>query len=264
MPPQQQQPQQFDPQQLMSAISTLKDDLVKEMDTRFAAYDEKFGKVDGIEEVLSKAQQAQEAERQRQEQQRQMQQQAQGYQPKSYEQIKNDAVNEAYNRIRQEDKDAQTKAEREQQLRAQEEAELDAELQRDLDSLRKSGYLPAIGNPHDPNDPGKFAEDELISRAAALETPNIAEVANELAARHNNNEYWDVRTHSYKSAENILTPLPGKTAPVGDSSVNSPSASFQGPTVKEIRELSLQELAQLPMIRGYGPMPTTSSTNLPF
>ena len=59
---------------VLAAITGLKTDIVKEMDTRFASYDERFGKVDTVADILTEAQKNQEAEIEARKQQQQQNQ----------------------------------------------------------------------------------------------------------------------------------------------------------------------------------------------
>lgn len=254
------QAQPFDPRQITSAIEGLKTDIVKEMDNRFAAYDKRFDTVDHVSNVLTEAQKAQQQAMER----ARMNQPQQQYQPKSYEQIRQDAMNDAVKEMERRQKEADQRFEADRQREANEAAELDRQLQSDIDALRRSGYLPPIGNPNDPNDAGKFAEDELVSRAATMETPAIDQVALELAERHRNNQYWDIRTKSYKSADAIMHPLAGKTAPVGNSSMTAPTNTFQGPTAAELRTMTMDQLSELAKTRGYGPVPISAQQSTPY
>ncbi len=247
-------PSNFDPSQLLTAISGLKDDIVKEMDSRFATYDEKLASVDRIDNILSEAQKAQAEELERRKQAAETRKRAE-YKPETAEQLRRDAAEDAYQRMVREQEQARLEQDRQQQIATQEEAELDQQLDRDIHALRKAGYLPEVVNPNDPNDPGRFAEDELLARAAELETPKLDEVARELSSHHRNNEYYDLRTRSYKSSENILIPLAGKTAPVGNSSISTGSPSFAGPTSAELRNMDFGQLAELAKNRGAGPLP---------
>jgi DNA segregation ATPase FtsK/SpoIIIE-like protein len=251
----------FDPNQLLTAISGLKEDLVKEMDTRFASYDEKLSKVDDVSNILTEAQKAQQEEIKR----RQAAQQAQNpYAPQTYQQIRDDAVKLAMEEMKREQAAERAKQRREQEQMTQEERELDEQLDRDMDSLERAGYLPKRSNPNDYNDPGETARRELLSRAAYLETPNLAAIADELTQMHRNNVIWSAEKKSWESAENTLHPLPGKYAPVGNSSTTSGSPSFSGPTARELRTMSMSQLAAMAPQRGYGPAPATSSAELGF
>lgn len=252
------QPVPQDNSALLNAIKELGTSLRTDIDSRFTEYDKRFEQVDRIDGILTEAQKAQAEEQERLRQQREARQR-QEYKPQSAEQLRRDAAEDAYQRIQREQAEEKARHDREASIATQEEQELDAQLDRDIAALRRAGYLPEVINSNDPNDPGRFAEDELLARAAQLETPMLSAVADELAFHHRNNEYYDIRTRSYKSAENILHPLAGKTAPVGNSSVNSGSPSFSGPTAAELRNMSMRELSELAKTRGYGPAPTVST-----
>lgn len=265
MPPAQQPPAAsgLTADQLKDAVGSLKEDIVKEMDTRFATYEDKFGKVDQISEILTSAQKAQQEELERQRQLKQQQEQSQ-YTPKSWDQVRQDAANDAYERMKQEQEAERQKQERERQIQTQEERDLDAQLDKDLATLERSGYLPPVHNANDYNDPGVTARRELLSRAAFLETPNLGAVADDLTMAHRANQIWNAEKKTWESAENTLHPLPGKFAPVGNSSINTPTSAFQGPSAAELRNMSMDQLVALAQQRGYGPVPTTSNSPTGF
>jgi hypothetical protein len=207
---------------------------------------------------LTEAQKNQQEAIEREKQRQAAAAQAQGYQPKSYEQIRQDAANDAYQRMKKEQDEAQAQREREQQLQTQEERDLDAQLEKDMAALERSGYLPPQSNPNDYNDPGVAARRELLSRAAYLETPALDKIADELTMAHRSNQMWNPERKSWESAENSVHPLPGKFAPVGNSSTSSPSSNFRGPTAAELRTMDMGSLAQLAEQRGRGPIPVSA------
>jgi hypothetical protein len=247
--------------ELLTAISGLKDDLTKELDTRFAAYDEKLGKVEHVDDILTEARKNQEAEIAAR---REAQQRAEGYKPTTYQQIRDDAVKIALDQMKADQKKEQDKINREQDKMSAEERELDQQLDQDMNKLEKVGYLPPQYNEHDYNDPGVAARRELLSYAAYLETPNLGAVADTLASLHRSDERWDPDKRAIVSANDYMLPLPGKNAPVGNSSVTSGNTPFSGPTAHELRTMSMSQLSELPKTRGYGPTPVASSSETGF
>ena len=133
-----------------------------------------------------------------------------------------------------------------------------------METLERAGYLPTRNNPNDYNDPGVIARRELLSRAAYLETPALDKIADELTMAHRNNQIWNPERKTWDSAEGTMHPLPGKYAPVGNSSTTSPTSNFKGPSSAELRNMSFSQLAELAPQRGFGPVPVTSDTNTGF
>lgn len=265
MPPAQ-QPQMYPTAQnndaVMAAIQSLKADITSEIDTRLQAqqqaFEERLKPVDTISQTLEEARKAQ-AEAQ----QRQQQQDPQVYQPKSWEQIRQDAANDAYERMKQEQTQREQQEQRTRELSAQEEAELEGDIDRQLSQLEKNGYLPPVGNPNDFNDPGVATRRELLQYAKYTGSPELIPLADSLAQLHKNNMVFDAQTQSFKDATGTTTPLPGKFAPVGNSSTHGPSG-FSGPTQAEIHNMSMDELTQLATVRGYGPVPQTAYNETGF
>lgn len=248
-----QQPQSNDA--ILQAINSMKADLQKtfseQLEAQKTEFEDKFKAVDSINNTLEQARQAQlEAAH------RQAQQQQQGWTPKTWDEIPQ-LVDKRATEIAQktlEERDRQAQAEAQRQ--STEEAVLEADIDKSLQLLEQGGYLPAVSNPNDYNDPGVSARRELLGAAAYMGTPELDKVAKDLTVHHQNNMIFDPQTKSYVSAEGSLAPLPGKFAPVGNSSVNSPSA-FNGPTTRELRNMSMDDLAALADRRGYGPVPTS-------
>lgn len=247
---------------VMAAIQSLKTDITNEIDSRLQAqqeaFEERLKPVDSISQTLEEARKAQ-AEAQ----QRQQQQNSQTYQPKTWDQVRQDAANDAYERMRQEREQERQQEERTRQLTAQEEAELEGDIDRQLATLEKNGYLPPVGNPNDFNDPGVATRRELLQYAKYTGSPELVPLAESLSQLHKNNMVFDAQTQSFKDATGTTTPLPGKFAPVGNSSTNAPSG-WSGPSQAEIHNMSMDELTQLAQTRGYGPIPTTSYNETGF
>lgn len=262
MPPAQGQPLQGNNDAVLSAIQSLKTDITSEMDKRLqeqqAAFDERLKPVDGIQQTLEEARRNQQEALERQQQQQQGQ-----YAPKTWDQVRQDAANDAYERMKKEQETQRQQEQRSRELTVQEEAELEAGIDRQLAELERGGYLPHVGNPNDYNDPGVATRRELLAAASYMGTPELDKVADTLAQMHKNNLVFDARTKTYVDATGTVTPLPGKFAPVGNSSTNAPSG-WNGPSQAEIHNMSMDELTQLAQTRGYGPVPDTSHTETGF
>jgi multidrug efflux pump subunit AcrA (membrane-fusion protein) len=243
---------------VMAAIQGLKTDLEKSFNDRIEAQktelEERLKPIDDISDTLEKARQSQlEAAQRQQELQRQQQP---DYVPKTWEQVRQDAANDAYQRMDTERKQREQQQTAEAQRQVNEEAQMEAEIDRALQALEQNGYLPPVYNPNDFNDPGVAARRELLGAASHMGTPELDKVADTLTQMHRSNMLFDTQTKTYISAEGSLAPLPGKNAPVGNSSTSSPSR-FNGPTTRELRNASMDDLISLAEQRGYGPVPTS-------
>lgn len=241
---------------LLQSINDMKAEMQKTITDQQTAlkseFDERFKTVDTISETLERARQAQIA----QQQQQQQTQQPQGWIPKTWDEIPK-LVESKAQEIAQKTLEARDKqADAEAQRRAAEEQALEADIDKSLQLLEQSGYLPQVGNPNDYNDPGVAARRELLGAASHMGTPELDKVADTLTQLHRQNLLFDPQTKSYVSAEGRLAPLPGKFAPVGNSSLSSPS-QFNGPSARELRNMSMDDLTALAERRGYGPTPTS-------
>lgn len=246
-------PQTLQPQDnaaVLAAINALKTDLQKDfserLDSQKSEFEEKFKAVDNISQTLEQARQAQVAAQQRQQQQ--------GWAPKSWDEIPQLVEQKASEIASKTLEERDRKQQADEQRRQAEEATLEADIDKSLELLEKSGYLPQIGNPNDYNDPGVSARRELLGAASFMGTPELDKVAETLTQLHRQNLVFNPQTKSYDTADNSLAPLPGKFAPVGNSSVSSPSM-FNGPSARELRNMSMDDLVQLAERRGYGPAP---------
>jgi len=250
------QPQAGDGNAVMAAIASLKTDLEKSFNDRLAAVtadlDTRLQPVTEIQQTLEQARKNQLEVQQRQEAANRP-----GWKPTTWDDIPKLVDERAQEIAKKTLADRDQTALRQQQDREREEAELEAQLDRSLASLEQSGYLPKIGNPNDRNDPGVAARRELMSAAETMRTMELDRVADTLTQMHRNNMIFDSATKSYISAENSLAPLPGKYAPVGNSSVSSPNTSFATPSTRDIRNSSMDDLIALAERRGYGPVPTS-------
>jgi multidrug efflux pump subunit AcrA (membrane-fusion protein) len=240
---------------VMAAIASLKTDLSKEfsdrLDAQKAELEERIKPIDTISETLTKAQQAQ-----REAAERQQQREQPGWTPKTWEEVQQMADARAAEQAKKIIEDRDQKAQTEAQRTANDEAQMEAEIDRSLQALEQSGYLPAVYNPNDYNDPGVAARRELLGAASHMGTPELDKVADTLTQLHRQNMLFDPQTKSYISAEGTLAPLPGKFAPVGNSSTSSPSR-FNAPSSRELRNSSMDDLIALAEQRGYGPVPTS-------
>lgn len=253
MPPDPNNPQNNDA--ILAAIAALKTDITTDvqarLDAQTAAMEDRLKPVDTISQTLEDARKAQlEA------QQRQHQQQQPGWQPKTWEEVQQMADQRAAEISKRTLEERDNRAKQEADRRASDERNLEAEIDRSLAALEQSGYLPPVGNPNDSNDPGVAARRELMGAASHMGTPELDKVADTLTTMHRNNMLFDTQTKSYISAENSMAPLPGKYAPVGNSSTSSPSR-FAGPTTRDLRNSSMDDLIALAEQRGYGPVPTS-------
>lgn len=261
MPPAQGQPQYMQPQgndQVLQAIQALRTDITAEMDKRFqeqqSTLEERFKPVEEIQGTLEQARKNQEEAQERLYQQ---QQQQNPWQPKTWDDVIQRGSDLAYQRMEKERQDRESQEERTRQLTVQEEAEYEADLDRQLSELEKGGYLSPVGNANDFNDRGNSERRELLAAAAHMGTPDLKVVADNLSEHHKHNVFFDAETKTYKDATGTLTPLPGKYAPVGNSSGNSFSG-WSGPTQTQIHNMSMDELVSLSEMQGGGPVPTTT------
>lgn len=262
MPPVQGQPQPQNNDAVLQAIQSLRGDITAEMDKRFqeqqSTLEERFKPVNDIQQTLEEARKNQQELVQRQQQQQQG-----NWQPKSWDEVVQKGAETAYERMERERQEREQTATRERELTAREEAELEADIDRQLSVLEQNGYLPKVSNPNDYNDPGVATRRELLGAASYMGTPELDKVANTLTEMHKNNLVFDVQTKTYKDATGTVTPLPGKFAPVGNSSTHAPSG-WSGPSAGEIHNMNMDELTQLAQMRGYGPVPTSTMNETGF
>lgn len=239
---------------VLAAIENLKKDITSEFEQRLtdqqAAFDERFQPVDEMSQILREAR-----ENQIKAQQQQAPQSQQGWQPKSWDEIPQ-MIDTRAQEIAKKTLEDRDRAENQRiQSQSREEQELEAQIDRQLSELERSGYLPPVSNPNDYNDPGVATRRELLAAASHMGTPELDKVAGTLAEMHKNNIAFDASTKSYVNVAGTLTPLPGKFAPVGNGSQNSPSAS-SGPSYRDIHEArDLDSVMALAEQRGYGPLP---------
>lgn len=249
-------PAPTDNNSVMAAIQSLKTDLDKSISDKLAAVttdlDARLKPVEDMQQTLEQARKNQLEIQRRQEAANQP-----GWKPTSWDDIPKLVDERAQEIARKTLESREQEAQRRQETRDREEAELEAQLDRSLDQLEQVGYLPKINNPNDYNDPGVAARRELMSAAETMGTMELDKVADNLSQMHRNNIVFDPRTKTYVSAEGTLAPLPGKYAPVGNSSVTSPSSSFTPPTVRELRNSSMDDLIAAAERRGFGPVPTS-------
>lgn len=264
MPPTGQPSAPADNSAILAAIETLKTDIIGEVDKRFvdqgAALEERFKPVDEIQQTLEQARQNQiEVERRRQAANPQP-----TWVPKSWDEIPAMVQSEA-SRIAKETIDARDKAEETARNRqSNEERELEKQIDDQLIKLERDGYLPPVSNPNDYNDPGVATRRELLGAASFMGTPELDKVAGTLAELHKRDIVFNSQTKSYDNAAGSLTPLPGKYAPVGNSSIRSPQTGG-GPSYKDIHEArDFDSLLSLAEQRGYGPVPTVSNSDTGF
>lgn len=117
----------------------------------------------------------------------------------------------------------------------------DAYIDQQINQLTSTGYLPAIANPADPNDPGRVAQQELFAYAISLGTDNLAAVAPTLYAHHQNGYYYDrnqnklVRRGSQTAAAQ---------APIAGASPSITAGNTVGPTMRDLATKDLHTLAQ--------------------
>lgn len=240
---------------VLAAIQAMKTDIDKTLTDRLEAQDnkfeDKFKTVDSINDTLEAARKAQLEATQRQQQAQQPQ-----WAPKTWDEIPK-MVDQRAEEIAKKALEARDNAERNKLDRqANEERQMEAEIDKSLQALEQSGYLPSVGNPNDYNDPGVAARRELLGAASHMGTPELDKVADTLTQLHRQDMLFDTKTKTYISADNSLAPLPGKFSPVGNSSTSSPSR-FNGPSARDLRNSSMDDLVALAEQRGYGPVPTS-------
>jgi hypothetical protein len=249
---------------VLAAIEALKTDIVSEVDKRFvdqgAALEERFKPVDEIQQTLEAARQNQiEAQRRQQAANPQPQ-----WVPKSWDEIpamiQTEAARIAKETIDARDQAAQTAATRQ----SNEERELESQIDSQLVALERGGYLPAVGNPNDYNDPGVATRRELLAAASHMGTPELDKVALTLAELHKQNIAFNPQTKTFDNVAGSLTPLPGKFAPVGNGSARAPQ-SGGGPSYGDIHAArDFDSLIALAEQRGYGPVPTSTNNDTGF
>lgn len=79
----------------------------------------------------------------------------------------------------------------------QQEQQANMAIDQTFNRLRLSGVLPPVGNPNDPNDPGKQAETELLAFTLAMggkSAEDMVYAAPTLIQRHQAGQYYDVKS----------------------------------------------------------------------
>lgn len=240
--------------QLTKMISDLQTNITTEIETRMSAQnaqiEDRLKPVTEIQQTLEQARQNQiEAQR------RQQQQNQPAWTPKSWDEIPQMIQTEAERIAKKtlDDRDAQARAIQDRENR--EEQELEAQIDRQIAALEQNGYIPRTVNPNDYNDPGVAAKRELLTYASYIGSPELSQVATQLAREHSRNQVWDSQTSSFKE-HNGLTPLPGKNAPVGMGGVNALGQPM-GPSYAQIHNArDLDSLVALSQQQGAGPLPS--------
>lgn len=250
-------PEQQNNEAVLAAINSLKAEFNQKFEEQQSTFEERLKPVEDIQQTLEQARQAQLASQQPQQPQT-------GWQPKTWDEIpqmiETKAGEIARKTLEERDKAAQTAAERQ----TNDERELEAQIDRQLSELEKSGYLPHINNPNDYNDPGVATRRELLAAASHMGTPELDKVAGTLAEMHKNDMVFNPQTKTYDTAKGTLTPLPGKFAPVGNSSQHAPG-SASGPSYDQIHNArDFDSLMALAEQQGYGPAPSVSNVDTGF
>lgn len=150
-----------------------------------------------------------------------------------------DVIDQKLGQINQQQTEAQKFAEEQEKNNQQ-------VIDNTLNDLRGAGYLPAVSNPFDANDPGKQAENELIGYAVSLGSTNLAEVAKELKFKHDSGLKYD-----YKSKQWLST---GQQQQAGPSMFGElpQTPDAQAPNFAAQQPLQAQGYPQ-PIAQPYGP-----------
>ena len=117
----------------------------------------------------------------------------------------------------------------------------DAFLDKAEQYLEKDGYLPAIKNPDDPNDPGVAGRRELYGYAARTKSDDIGACAKHIKSMHEMGVTYDPIKNKYFKSD--APPAPGKTAPVSTPGVQpAPVDGIKPPTTKEIQATDMDDM----------------------
>lgn len=148
-----------------------------------------------------------------------------------------DVVKSEINQLNQQSEEAKKQADQREQQNQQ-------IIDSTLTQLRGAGYLPAVSNQFDANDPGKQAENELIGYAVYLGTTDLAKAAQELKFKHDTGFKYD-----YQSKQFVQTGAPQDNSPsmFGNLPVTPDSQAPQQP------QYAPQQPHPQQMIQPYGP-----------
>lgn len=142
-------------------------------------------------------------------------------------------------------------AEQAKDTAAKQDQELQQQIDNTLTELRGAGYLPGVTNPFDNNDPGKQAEQELISYAVYLGTSDLAKAAQELKYKHDTGLRYDYQTKQFVQfgVQQDNSPSMFGSLPVTpDGQMPQP----QQPAPQQVPQAPMYP-QQAPMMQPYGP-----------
>lgn len=148
-----------------------------------------------------------------------------------------DVVKDQITQITQQNQEAQQQA-------AEQEKQNQQVIDNTLNQLRGAGYLPAVTNQFDVNDPGKQAENELIGYAVYLGTTDLAKAAQELKFKHDTGLRYD-----YQSKQFVSTGQQQESGPsiFGNNLPATPDSQVP------VQQYPQQQGYPQPMMQPYGP-----------
>ncbi len=137
-----------------------------------------------------------------------------------------------------------------QQAAAQQSAQIqqqaDAAIDGAFNQLRQTGFMPAVANPNDQNDPGKLAERELLGYALSMgaQAPeHLLTAAPALKAHHDAGYYFD---YTQKKLVRRGSQTAAAQAPIAGASPSiTGGGTVTGPTQAQLANLSLDQMAAL-------------------
>jgi len=88
------------------------------------------------------------------------------------------------------------------------------EFDRQLAEAETNGFIPAMKNAEDENDPGRVARREVVSMAVSMETLNLKNVSEMWKSLADQGIHFDVKSRKYIRSERTMD---GKSAPVASS-----------------------------------------------
>jgi hypothetical protein len=103
------------------------------------------------------------------------------------------------------------------------------------------GYLPAVQDEKDHNDPGNASRRDLFGFAHFMGQSDLLKVAETVKMYNDNGKHFDVDQGKWIQSEYRV---PGKTAPVGSSANRVSTGSNAGTSYKERHNMSMDMLAR--------------------
>lgn len=130
--------------------------------------------------------------------------------------------------VEQKLQEQQQKDQEAQQQMTEQEKQNQQYIDNTVGQLRNAGYLPAVTNEFDPNDPGKQAENELIGYAVyQLGSNDLVKAATELKSRHDRGEVYDYTNKQFvqvnppsQNPQDQVFGNPGQPEPFGQPTPN--------------------------------------------